>query len=427
MLTRQLLSLCIFSLASCSPPVNYAELRPHPYDWPQWQGPERTAKSRETALLTEWPAGGPPLVWKAKRLGGGYSTPSIASGRVFGMSFRGEDEVVWTLEEASGQVLWHVRIAKANHQIGYGEGPRCTPTIDGDLVYALGVSGDLVCLEINRGQERWRKNLVTNFHGQMMSSWGYSESPLVDGDKVIVTPGGKDATLVALDKKTGRTIWTGRVPEGDGAAYSSAIKAKLDGQNQYVQFLGKGVVGLSAAEGNFLWRWNHPANFTANCSTPIAQDDCVFAASGYGTGGGLLRLGHEDNDMNEEKEITREELYFTKHMKNQHGGMVLVDGYIYGSDEGLLTCLEFKTGKVKWADRQPGKGSIAYADGHLYYRNEGGPIILARADPNEYVERGRFDQPNRSDQNAWPHPVIANGKLYIRDQDLLLCYNVKKP
>jgi outer membrane protein assembly factor BamB len=422
MLTRRIWCLCILFVSACGPaPVNYAELRPHAFDWPQWRGPDRTAKSPEKGLLARWPKSGPPLVWKAKRLGGGYSTPSVASGRVFGMSFRGNDEVVWALEEASGQELWHTRIAEAKRNIGYGEGPRCTPTIDGDFLYALGVNGDLVCLDIEQGKEHWRKNLPSDFHGSMMSGWGYSESPLVDGDRLIVTPGGREATLVALDKKTGETIWKAQVPDGGGAGYASAIKAQLNGGPQYVQFLGRGVVGVAATDGKFLWRYKKPANLTANCATPIAQNDCVFAASDYGTGGGLFCLGRQDD------KTAQKEIYFTKHMQNHHGGMVLVDGYLYGADQVLLTCLEFKTGKVMWAERSAGKGSIAYADGHLYYRQEGGPIILAESNPKEYVECGRFQHPDRSGQSAWPHPVIANGKLFIRDQDVLLCYNVKRP
>src|SRR5260370_56127 len=229
----------------------------------------------------------------------------------------------------------------------------------------------------------------------MMSGWGYSESPLVDGSKVLATPGGKKATLVALDKKTGETIWTAQVPQGDGAGYASIIAADVDGQRQYIQFLGGGVVGIAAADGKFLWRYNKPHNGTANCSTPIHHDNCVFAASSYGTGGGLVKLSRHGT------ETTAEEVYFTKHMKNHHGGMVLVDGYLYGSDEGLLTCLDFKTGKVMWEDRRPGKGSIAYADGHLYYRNEGGPIVLVEANPNKYGEQGRFLQPHRTVARAW--------------------------
>ncbi len=389
-----------------------------PFDWPQWQGQERNAVSAEKGLLPSWPKNGPPLAWQAKGLGGGFSTPSIAAGRVFGMGFKGRDEVVWALDEATGKELWSVRIAAAYTDVGYNQGPRCTPTVDGERIYVLGLGGDLVCLEAASGKEVWRKNLYNDFKGSP-SSWGYSESPLIDGDKVLCTPGGKEATLAALNKKTGELIWKGAVPEGDEAHYSSIIAVTVDGQRQYIQFLGDGVVGLSG-EGKFLWRYARPANGTANCSTPLFHDNLVFAASSYGTGGGLARLQRNGD------KYTAEEVYFTRQMRNHHGGMVLVDGYLYGADEGKLTCLHFQSGKVCWAEGKPGKGSIAAADGRLYYRNENGPMMLVEINSDKYVEHGRFEPPQQTGQPAWPHPVIANGKLYLRDQDLLFCYDVKK-
>jgi outer membrane protein assembly factor BamB len=387
------------------------------FDWPQWQGQDRTAVSRETGLLKDWPKGGPRLVWKAEKLGGGYSTPSVADGRIFGMGFRGDDEIVWALDEKTGKEKWAVRIAKANRGVGYGEGSRCTPTVDGDRLYVLGLGADLACLKTSNGEEVWRKNLQKDFDGHV-GGWGYSESPLVDGDKVLCTPGGKKATLLALNKKTGEPIWKGVVPEGDGAHYSSIIATDFDGKRQYVQFLGGGVVGLDG-DGKFLWRYNKPHNGTANCSTPLYRDGYVFAASSYGTGGGLAKLSREGD------KVKAEEVYFTKRMQNHHGGMVLVGDYLYGSNEEQLTCLEFMTGKVQWAEGKAGKGSIACADGRLYYRNEGGPMILVEANPKKYVEHGRFSPP-RTDKPAWPHPIVANGKLYVRDQQYLYCYDVKQ-
>jgi outer membrane protein assembly factor BamB len=361
-------------------------------------------------------------LWRAKGLGGGYSTPSVAAGRIFGLGFRGKDEVVWALDEAGGKELWSARIAEAKPAAGSEarEGSRSTPTVDGDVVYALGESGDLVCLDVATGKQRWHRNLVSDFGGSI-PRWGYSESPLIDGDKLVCTPGGKMATLVALNKKTGETIWKSQVPQGDGAAYSSVIAADVDGQRQYIQLLRGGVVAVAAEGGKFLWRYNKPANGIANCSTPIFHDGDVFAASGYGTGGGLVRL------VRNGAATTTKEAYFTRDMKNQHGGMVLVDGYLYGAnDPGSLVCLEFKTGKRMWEERRAGKGSITFADGRLYYRDQVGPMLLAEANPKEYVERGRFQPPVRSGKAAWPHPVIANGKLYLRDQDVLLCYDVKQ-
>jgi outer membrane protein assembly factor BamB len=406
--------LAPLALVSCREPDSFT---PHSFDWPQWQGPDRTARSSETGLLQEWPTGGPPLAWKTSGLGLGFSTPTVSAGRVFTMGNRGKTEYVLALAESDGKELWAAEVGPVRSDGGSYPGPRCSPTVDGDRVYALGLVGDLLCLSVDTGAVGWRKDLVKDFGGAR-GGWGYSESPLVDGDKLLCTPGGRKATLVALDKKTGETIWQGVVPQGDGAAYASIIAVDLAGRRQYVQFLAGGVVGLSA-DGRFRWRYDHPHNTTANCSTPIFQGGCVFAASDYGTGGGLVRLT-ADGDA-----VRAREVYFTPHMKNHHGGVVLVGDYLYGADDALLTCLEFKTGKLKWAERRAGKGSIAYADGRLYYRNENGPVMLVEANPDQYVEHGRFEQPRRSDQPAWPHPVLANGRLYLRDQDRLFCYSVR--
>ncbi|HEY3284240.1 MAG TPA: PQQ-binding-like beta-propeller repeat protein [Armatimonadota bacterium] len=390
--------------------------------WPQFRGPDRTGSSRERGLLQQWPAGGPKLLWKASGLGTGNSAPSVAGGRIFGMSYRGSSEVVWALKEATGKPLWTTRTAAANFQIGEQaqDGPGCTPTVVGDRLYALGASGDLVCLRVPDGKPVWRKNLVRDFGGAV-PRWGYHESPLVDGDRVVVTPGGSAATLVALNRMTGAVSWKARVPRGDGAGYASAVVANVGGRRQYVQLLAGGVVGVSAADGRFLWRYDAPANrFGINCSTPIVQNDCVFAASGYNTGGGLAKLATAPGGG-----MSATQVYFTRNMRNHHGGMVLVAGYLYGFDESNLTCLDFRTGDVKWYDRSVGKGSVTYADGRLYARSEQGPVALVEANPNRYVERGRFEQPDRSGKTTWPYPVIANGRLYLRDHDALLSYNVK--
>jgi outer membrane protein assembly factor BamB len=426
MLKRCCLLLPLALLVPLAGAAEKNEFRPRPFDWPQWQGQDRTAVSREKGLLQDWPKGGPPLAWKVADLGGGYSTPSVAAGRIFGMSYRGDDEVVWALEEATGKELWVTRIAEANRKVGYGEGSRCTPTVDGDVLYALGVSGDLVCLDVAAGKERWHKLLrkkngdkgdTKTFDGAP-GGWGYAESPLVDGDRLLVTPGGGKATVVALDKKTGETIWVSRVPGGNGGAYSSIVAADFNGKRQYIQFLSGGVVGLDT-DGKFLWRYGRPSA-GINCTTPVYHDGRVFAAAAYNRGGGLVQLLAEGDG------VKAEEVYFERNYQNHHGGLVLVDGYLYGEGNGQLACIEFKTGKEMWRARQPGKGSVAYADGRLYYRNERGPLFLVEANPEKYVPHGQFNQPQRSHHNAWPHPVIANGKLYVRDQGLLLCYDVKQ-
>lgn len=388
-------------------------------DWPQWQGPDRTAVSKETGLLKTWPKEGPKLAWKSAERGGGYATPSVAGGKVFGMGYRGKEEIVWALDEKTGKELWAQKIAGTVGGVGYGEGPRCTPTVDGERVYALGVDGDLACLEVAGGKVVWQKSLRKDFGGGR-PGWGFCESPLIDGDKLICSPGGKN-TIVALNKNTGETLWKAAVPGAEGAQYASAIAVEIGGQRQYVQFLQKGIVSVGASDGAFLWRYDAPANGTANAATPVfGGDGLVFAASNYGNGGGLVNVTRSGDKFEAKQE------YFDRKMANHHGGMVLIDGYLYGEGNGRLRCIEFKTGKQMWDEGRPGKGSIVYADGHLCYRNEGGKgtLYLIEANPKEYVEKGRFDQPERSGKNAWAHPVIANGKLYVQDQDVLFCYDI---
>ena len=402
------------------------------YDWPQWQGPDRNAISSERGLLKEWPKEGPPIAWRTNGLGGGDSTPSVAAGRIFGMGNRGEDEVTWALSEADGKTLWVTRLGPAfEQQVPQGkEGPGCTPTVDGDLLYVIGLGGNLACLQVKDGKIVWQRSLQSDFGGSL-PIWSFRESPLIDGDKLICTPGGEDATVVALEKLTGKTIWQCQVPGSPKAAYASAIAIDFNGQREYVQLTQKALVGIAASDGKFLWRYDRCANSHGiNCSTPVYHDGLVFGASAYGTGGGLVKLGKDENGG-----VKADEVYFSKKMQNHHGGMILLDGFLYGAnggnEGGALVCLDFPTGNVQWDERDDAehrapKGSVALADGRLYYRTEKGTMLLIEPSSKEYLERGRFEQPDRTKQPAWAHPAIANGKLYVRDQDLLLCYDVKQ-
>jgi outer membrane protein assembly factor BamB len=402
-------------------------------DWPQWRGPNRDGKSADTGLLKQWPQDGPQLAWRVDKLGGGYSAPAIAAGRIFGMSNRGDKEVVWALSEKDGSEIWITPLGPAfQQQASQGkEGPACTPTVDGERLYVEGLAGTVACLQVKDGKIVWQRSLTEDFGGRR-PMWSYRESPLVDGDKVIVTPGGADAIMVALNKMNGETVWKARMPDspagnsgapggfgggrggpggGAGAAYVSPIVVDFDGQRQYVQLTARALVGVAASDGKFLWRYDKPANrMGINCSTPLFHDGMVFASSAYGAGGGLVKLSKDADGV-----IKAEEVYATTDMQNHHGGVILLDGYLYGAtggnEGGALACLDFKTGKVLWDQRETvgrrAKGSLALAD------------------PKQYTERSRFQQPDRSELPAWPHPVIANGKLYVRDQDLLLCYAIK--
>ncbi|HSQ54471.1 MAG TPA: PQQ-binding-like beta-propeller repeat protein [Gemmata sp.] len=402
-------------------------------DWPQWQGPNRDAVSKEKGLLQEWPTDGPTLAWKVNGIGAGMGGIAVSKGHIFTTGDIGDTAWLFALKESDGKEVWKAKIGKSGK---YGNvfrpsGPRATPTVEGDRIYILGQHGDLVCFS-TEGKDLWRVEYVKELKG-INPVWGFSESVLIDGDKLVCTPGTEDGTVMALDKKTGKPIWKCKVPEGptgnrgflgtSGAAYSSVIAVDVDGLKHYVQLTATTMVGVST-EGKLLWRYDRASNtHRINCSTPVYHDGMVFAASSYDAGGGAVKLSKGDKGA-----ITAKEVYFSNKLKNHHGGFVVVDGYLYGSfDPGILTCLEFKTGKVMWESRGPGKGSITYADGRLYCRNEGreGAVYLVEANPKEYVERGRFNQPERTREQAWTHPVIANGKMYIRDQGLLLCYDVK--
>lgn len=403
---------------------------PGSFDWPQWRGPNRDGVSKETGLLKEWPEGGPQQVWKITGLGEGFSTPSVSAGRIYLLGTKGKDEYMICLEAKDGSRLWDVKVGT---ETGGHPAPKSTPTIDVGHAYAVSSDGTLVCVDIATGTVRWQKSYKKDFGGQP-GGWAYTESPLIDGDLLIGTPGGPTATLVALKKRTGEVVWKASVqgitrkPAADGkkrggdysqAGYSSVVKAEIDGVKQYVQFLSGGVVGINAKDGKLLWHYDEPANITANISTPIVQGEYVFAASAYGTGGGQAKIVEAANGFEAEPK------YFLNKFQNHHGGVVLVKDHLYGTTNSSLLCVDFKTGKIAWEDRSVGKGSVTYADGRLYVRGENGKVALVEANPDKYVEKGRFTQPDRSKEPAWPHPVVANGKLYLRDWDVLLCYDVK--
>jgi len=402
-------------------------------NWPQWRGPRRDGVSTETNLLQTWPAGGPPRLWVASGLGAGFSSVSISGGRIFTMGDRRDGQYVLGLNETNGQQLWATRVGN-RHDDAYG-GPRGTPTIDGDLLYAIDTDGDIVCLETATGKVRWRRSMPNDFGGVMMSSWMFSESPLVDGARVIVTPGGYNAAIVALDKLTGKDVWRAKVPSlgsngRDGAGYSSIMISNGGGVKQYVQLMGRGLVGVRAEDGAFLWGYNRVANPTANISTPIIHDDFVFDSTSYGTGAALLQLSSDGPGK-----VKAVEKYFLNGntLQNHHGGFVLIDGVLYGGhgqSNGFPVALEMATGKMLW-DRVRGEGSgsasVTAADGRLYYHYEDGTMALIAADPKQYQLISTFKIPNATDNHpSWAHPVISDGKLYLREQDFLNVYTIKR-
>jgi len=383
-------------------------------DWPQWQGPDRTGVSKETGLLKQWPASGPAVVWTATGLGSGYGSMAIAGNRVFVQGSRSGNSVVVAYNRADGKEAWSKALGRSadNDQ---GPGPRGTPTVDGDRLYALSESGDLMCLKVD-GAEVWKRNILNDFGGRQLR-WLISESPLVDGPHVIVTPGGQGAGMVKLDKMTGKTVWAAK-ELSEPAGYSSPIVADVQGVRTYMTFMAGAGVGVRASDGKLMFRYPAAANGTANITTPIFHDDKAFFTSGYGTGAGLVSLSVANGS------VSAQQVYFTREMKNHHGGVVLVNGYLYGYDETILTCMEFATGKRMWRDRSVGKGAVTYADGHLYLQSEGNVVGLAEASPSGYVEKGRFNIPDKG-YPSWAHPVISDGRLYVRNQDTVTAYDIK--
>lgn len=397
----------------------------HANDWGQWRGPRRDGVSAETGLLQQWPEGGPSLAWQVKDLGTGYSTPAIAGDRIYLLGNDGlENEFVRALSAADGAKIWATRLGKVGNpdQRPPYPGARSTATADGDRLYVLSSDGDLACLETEAGDVVWQKSVREAFGGEP-GEWAYAESPLVDGDVVVCTPGGKDATLVALNKKDGSVVWKAPIAEGDQAGYASIVVAEIGGVRQYVQFLHKGVVGVDAATGKSLWRYDHTGtNSPANIPTPLVYEDLVYTAAGR-TGGGLVKVKAEGG------EFTPEEVYFEGNLPKSIGGTVRVGDFMYGTNGQALVCVELATGKVKWQDRSLGAASICVADGCLYLHGENGDAALVEATPEEYREKGRFtppDAPDRGQSKAWAYPAVADGKLYLFDYGTLWCYDVAR-
>ena len=438
---RRLLLPALFAFVGIS-------LIAHADDWPQWRGPDRTGISKERGLLQEWPTEGPRLIWSQQDLGDGYSTPAIIGGRIYLISNKGmDDEFVQALSTKDGSQIWHTHIGKVGNpdQAPTYPGSRSTPTVDGDVLYALGSDGDLACLSVADGKVVWKKSLRDDFGGQP-GIWAYSESPLVDGDTLVVTPGGKEATMLALHKKDGSVIWKGHAEPKAAAAdagsdsatppgkkkkegqagYASASVFSAAGKKQYIQFLGEGLVGVDAQTGKFLWLYDHTSQGSpANIATPVCADDRIYTGTGY-TGGGLIKLKPEGDG------VSFDEVYFDKKLPRAIGGEVLIGEYLYGTSKDLTQCVTFKSGEVKWSKEHGiAPASVCYADNRLYMHGEDkGDVMLLEASPDGYQERGHFTPPDvptdrQANAKAWPYPVIADGRLYIHDWGHLWCYDIK--
>ncbi len=396
-------------------------------DWPQFRGPKRDGVSPDTGLLKSWPENGPPLAWKAEGVGDGFSSVAVVGDKVLTMGDEDDSCFIFAVSRKDGHKLWRAKIGRSGGGGGY-PGPRCTPTVNGGLVYALGQHGDLVCVSLANGKERWRVNLPKDFKGSS-GGWQYAESPLVDGEKLVCTPGGKEATMLALDKKTGKVIWKGYTPDGESAGYSSIMVSNAGGTKQYVTLTSKGVVSFKASDGKMLWRYGATrdrfADNTANIPTVVLMDNPnrIFAAAGYGRGAGLVQLASAGGKIN------TKEIYWNEKLNNKHGGVIRVGNYLYGDrdDSGRIWCADAKTGKVMWTRKDDSEGggsaSLVYADGMFYVRFQNGWVALVSADPKAYKLVSTFRVPNGSG-NCWSHPVVIGGKLHVRERDMIWCYDV---
>jgi outer membrane protein assembly factor BamB len=390
-------------------------------DWPGWRGPNRDGISTEAGLLKAWPRGGPKLLWSVDGLGGGYSTPSVADGKLYVLGDHKGEEYVHALKVPGGKKLWSVKIGKIgeNRDCPPYPGPRSTPTINDGLVYALGSDGDLVCLKVDDGKVVWRHHLEKDFKGNR-SEWAYAESPLIDGERLICTPGGPIAAVMCLNKKTGKVIWKTPMEVPNQASFSSPVIGYAGKRKTYVVWMGPALVGFDAATGKQLWRYRKNTG-GVNAMTPIVHDGHVFSsAAGDETAGGdaLLKFAPTKDG------VDVKQVYLKDGMKNFHGGAVRIGESLYGTGKSGLVCLDWKTGKVRWKNRSVGSGSIIAAGGCLYVRNGQGVVALVEVNEKEHKELGRLRQPKRSKLNAFAQPVVANGVLYLRDGDLLFAYDV---
>lgn len=381
-------------------------------EWPQWRGARRDGISEEKGLLKQWPAGGPPLAWQTTGAGEGYSSFSVAGGRLFTLGARQDTEYVIAFDAASGKRLWEVANGR-RFSNDRGDGPRATPTVDGDRVYAFGSSGDLSVLDAATGKVFWTQNLLQKFGGSNIQ-WGLSESPLVLSDRILVAAGGSGAGIVALKKTDGALLWKS---QSDQPGYSSAVLHSIGPVRQAIFFTATRALGVDVNDGRLLWSYNRVANRVANIATPVVRGDKVFLSSDYGTGAALLSLTANGNRVN------ASEVYFTNEMRNHHASSVLIGDHLYGFSSSILTALHFDTGKLAWRDRSVGKGSVIAAEDRLYLFSEGGVVGLAEANPARYVEHGRF-QLKTGNRPTWSHPVISGGKLFLRDQNSIYAYDV---
>lgn len=415
----------LFMLAASAATL-HAQAPAKPGDWPQFRGPDRDDISKETGLLKKWPSAGPKLLWTFTEAGLGYSGFSTSAGTLYTMGANDDgEEFLLALDAVTGKEKWRTTVG-ARYANKWGDGPRSTPTVDGDRVYALGAKGDLICASTKDGKEIWKTSLVTD-HGGKLQNWGFCESVLVKGDRVVCTPGGPKGTMLALDKMTGKTLWQ-TADWTDDCQYASIVPVAHNGAGQLIQLTQKSLAGVDFKDGKVLWKAPFPGT-VAVIPTPIFKDGEVYVAAGYNVGCMKIAVGAGNS-------VTP--VYQNQNMINHHGGVILVGDYLYGHSYGKSdgwTCQDWKTGEIVWQEKKLGKGAVTCADGMLYLLEESNgtkpaSVALIEPSPSGWNEKGRFTLEPQTTQRAkdgriWVHPVISHGKLYLRDQEIVYCFDVK--
>ena len=388
-------------------------------DWPQWRGPRSDGISREADLLIDWNESAPSVVWQ-RPLGLGFSSFSVVGDRLYTMAAVDDVEYVFCLDAATGETLWKTRSGKTYQDAQGGNGPRSTPAVVGDVVYALGVEGELMCLDAESGDDRWRRNVLEDFHAENLR-WGVSTSPYVDGPRLLVNVGAKGASVVAFHANTGKVLWQNL---DDVAGYASPIRIEVTGASgevvpEVVFFCGRALLGVSPEDGTEHWRHEWITTSDMNIATPIYEPKSrlLFVSAARDTGRcSAYRLTARDGT------VSSEMVYTNKEMRNHYNSCVLLDGYIYGFDNSILKCIELASGEMMWSDRSVGKGSLVAAQGHLFVLGEHGDLAVVEATPQEYLEKGRLKA--LDSRRAWTPPALANGRIYIRDLEHAACIDI---
>ena len=384
--------------------------------WPQFHGPLRDNMSRETGLLKEWPAGGPKLLWRFSGCGKGYATVSIAEGLAFTSGDFGDEEYVLAVD-LNGKFKWKTLNGKAWK--GPQAGSRTTPTYSDGMVYQLNAYGVLSAFEAATGKPVWSVNVAERFDSRVRN-WGYAENLAIEDNLLLCTPGGSKGRVVALDKKTGTTIWANTEIQ-DFAAYGSPVIVSHGGARMFINFLHETVAGVEVRTGKLLWSHPHASTCDQNVTSPLYLDGNVFVTSGHRGGGRRFKLDAATGKT--------EELWFDKNFDNCHGGVIYVDGHLYFCgcrlyNKGLI-CVDFATGQKCYRAEEIGKVSVTYADGHLYCFGNDGEMMLVKISPQAAQIVSRFTIPRNDNVHTLAHPVICDGKLYLRHLDDLLVYDIR--